>query len=258
MLLILIDQIFYEDFENPSFPPSGWTNTGTRNALWVRRTSGVVFGTASAGVAVAQTSSDTGTAILQTPLINLPSITPNDTIIFSFYYRLPSVGGGFDTRFKSTDTLKVQISNDGSNWNDLIVWDSASLYSSVSSGTERKKELFDISAYQNSSIYIRWIFIDRTYSTDAYNSYFNIDSVFIGVKVSKTFESQNEIIKLKKNLIEINPTQKLLKLEIYSVDGKIIYSTYTNQRKLLSLRKGLYFIIVYDDKKVILRKKISL
>ncbi|MFZ8846482.1 MAG: T9SS type A sorting domain-containing protein, partial [Candidatus Hydrothermia bacterium] len=128
----------------------------------------------------------------------------------------------------------------------------------VSSGTERKKELFDISAYQNSSIYIRWIFIDRTYSTDAYNSYFNIDSVFIGVKVSKTFESQNEIIKLKKNLIEINPTQKLLKLEIYSVDGKIIYSTYTNQRKLLSLRKGLYFIIVYDDKKVVLRKKISL
>jgi len=49
-----------------------------------------------------------------------------------------------------------------------------------------------------------------------------------------------------------------LKLEIYSVDGKIIYSTYTNQRKLLSLRKGLYFIIVYDDKKVVLRKKISL
>jgi hypothetical protein len=182
MLLILINQIFYEDFENPSFPPSGWTNTGTRNALWVRRTSGTVFGNGSAGVAVAQTSSDTGTAILQTPLINLPSITPNDTIIFSFYYRLPSVGGGFDTRFKSTDTLKVQISNDGSNWNDLIVWDSASLYSSVSSGNDRKKELFDISAYQNSSIYIRWIFIDRTSSTDASNSYFNIDSVFIGLK----------------------------------------------------------------------------
>jgi hypothetical protein len=180
MLLILINQIFYEDFENPSFPPSGWTNTGTRNALWVRRTSGVVFETASAGVSVAQTSSDTGTAILQTPLINLPSITPNDTIIFSFYYKLPSVGGGFDTRFKSTDTLKVQISNDGSNWTSLIVWDSTSLYTGADN--QSKKVQFNISIYQNSSIYIRWIFIDRTSSTDAYNSYFNIDSVFIGLK----------------------------------------------------------------------------
>jgi hypothetical protein len=255
MMLFIISQILYEDFEG-TFPPSGWTNTGTRNALWVKRTSGTVFGNGSAGVAVAQTSSDTGTAILQTPLINLPSITPNDTIIFSFYYRLPSVGGSFDTRFRSTDTLKVQISNDGSNWTSLIVWDSTSLFTGADN--QPKKVQFNISSYQNSSIYIRWIFIDRTSSTDAYNSYFNIDSVFIAVKVSKTFESQNEIIKLKKNLIEINPTQKLLKLEIYSVDGKIIYSTYTNQRKLLSLRKGLYFIIVYDDKKVVLRRKISL
>ncbi|MEO0225128.1 MAG: hypothetical protein ABIL76_08580, partial [candidate division WOR-3 bacterium] len=90
MLLILIIQIFYEDFENSLFPPTGWTNTGTRSTLWVRRTSGVAFGTASAGVSVAQTSSETGTAILQTPIINLPSINPNDTIIFSFYYKLPS------------------------------------------------------------------------------------------------------------------------------------------------------------------------
>ncbi len=179
MMLFIISQIFYEDFEG-NFPPPGWTNTGTRNALWVKRTTGTVFGNGSAGVAVAQTSSDTGTAILQTPLINLPSITPNDTIIFSFYYRLPSVGGGFDTRFKSTDTLKVQISNDGSNWTSLIVWDSTSLYTGADN--QSKKVQFDISIYQNSSIYIRWIFIDRTYSTDAYNSYFNIDSVFIGLK----------------------------------------------------------------------------
>jgi hypothetical protein len=257
MMLFIISQILYEDFEG-TFPPSGWTNTGTRTYKWVKRIkpSAVIFDSASAGVSVAQISKDTGTAILQTPLINLPSITPNDTIIFSFYYRLPSVGSPNDFRFKSTDTLKVQISNDGSNWTNLIVWDSTSLYTGANN--QPKKVQLNISSYQNSNVYIRWIFIDHTYDSVSQNSYFLLDSVFIAVKVSKTFESQNEIIKLKKNLIEINPTQKLLKLEIYSVDGKIIYSTYTNQRKLLSLRKGLYFIIVYDDKKVVLRRKISL
>ena len=256
MLLILINLIFYEGFEDLSFPPNGWTNTGTRNTLWLRRTSGVVFGTASAGIQIAQTSSEIGTAILQTPAINLPSINPNDTIIFSFYYRLPSVGGSFDTRFRSTDTLKVQISNDGNNWTDLIVWDSTSLYTGANN--QPKKVQFNISSYQNTSIYIRWIFVDKTYDTVNYNSYFNIDSVFVGVKTTKSFESKNNFIKIMKNTIEINQTEKPLKLEIYSSDGKIIYSTYTNQKKLLFLRKGLYFIIVYDDKKVVLRKKISL
>ncbi|MEO0223577.1 MAG: choice-of-anchor J domain-containing protein [candidate division WOR-3 bacterium] len=256
MMLFIISQIFYEGFEGTQFPPSGWTNTGTRNFKWVRRTSGVVFGTASAGVSVAQTSRDSGTAILQTPLINLPSINPNDTIIFSFYYKLPSVGGAFDTRFRSTDTLKVQISNDGNNWTNLIVWDSTSLYTGANN--QPKKVQFNISSYQNTNIYIRWIFIDKTYDTVNYNSYFNIDSVFVGVKTTKSLESKNNFIKIMKNTIEINPTEKPLKLEIYSPDGKIIYSTYTNQKKLLSLRKGIYFIIVYDNKKVVLRKKIGL
>lgn len=181
MLIILFSQqTFYEDFESATFPPTGWTNTGTRNTKWVRRTSGVVFGSASAGVQIAQTSSEIGSAILQTPQINLPSISPSDSIIFSFYYRLPSVNSAFDTRFKSTDTLKVQISTDGNNWNNLIVWDSTSLFNNADNLSHKVQ--FNISNYQNSTIYIRWIFIDNTSLTDASNSYFNIDSVFISVK----------------------------------------------------------------------------
>ena len=256
MMLFILSQIFYEDFENSQFPPNGWTNTGTRNFKWVRRTSGVVFGTASAGVSVAQTSRDSGTAILQTPIINLPSISPNDTIIFSFYYRLPSVGGSFDTRFRSTDTLKVQISNDGNNWTNLIVWDSTSLYTGANN--QPKKVQFNLSSYQNTNIYIRWIFVDKTYDTVNYNSYFNIDSVFVGIKTTKMLESKDNFIKVMKNTIEINPTEKPLKLEIYSLDGKMIYTTYTNQKKSLFLRKGIYFVIVYENKKVVLRRKISL
>ncbi len=150
LFLILQTQIFYEDFESAAFPPTGWTNTETRNTKWVRRTTGVVFGSASAGVQVTQTD------ILQTPQINLPSINPTD-------YRLPSVGGSFDTRFKSTDTIKVQISIDGNNWNNLIVWDSTSLFNNADNSS--KKVQFNLSSYQN--------------STD-----FNIDSIFIGLKTS--------------------------------------------------------------------------
>ncbi|MEO0202369.1 MAG: hypothetical protein ABIL37_01430 [candidate division WOR-3 bacterium] len=180
MYFILFTQFFYEDFESVTFPPANWVNTGTRPTKWVRRTSGVVFGNASAGVQIAQTNSEVGNAILQTPQISLPSLNPTDTIIFSFYYRLPSVNSQFDTRFKSTDTIKVQISTDGNNWNDLIVWDSTSLFNNADNLP--KKVQFDISNYQNSSIYIRWIFIDNTNSTDASNSYFNIDSIFISIK----------------------------------------------------------------------------
>ncbi len=184
MIFFLLSQttIFYEDFESTNFPPSGWTNSGTRNTKWVKRTSGVVFGNASAGVVIAQTASETGDAILQTPQINLPSIGQNDSIIFSFYYRLPSVNSQYDTRFRSTDTIKVQISTDGNNWNNLVVWDSTTLYTNANN--QSKKVQLDISAYQNSSIYIRWVFIDNTNLTDANNSYFNIDSIFIGIKVS--------------------------------------------------------------------------
>ncbi|MCX7947727.1 MAG: hypothetical protein N2504_03975 [candidate division WOR-3 bacterium] len=180
MLTIFVFQFFYEDFESPNFPPSNWQNVGTRNTKWVRRTSGVVFGSASAGIQIAQTSSEVGTAILQTPLINLPSVNPYDTIVFSFYYRLPSVGGQFDTRFRSTDTIKVQISTDGNNWNNLIVWDSTTLFTNANN--QNKKVQFDISSYQNLSIYIRWIFIDNTNATVSSNSYFNIDSIFVGIK----------------------------------------------------------------------------
>ncbi|MEO0224930.1 MAG: hypothetical protein ABIL76_07580, partial [candidate division WOR-3 bacterium] len=45
-----------------------------------------------------------------------------------------------------------------------------------------KKVQFNISSYQNTNIYIRWIFIDNTSLTDASNSYFNIDSIFIVIK----------------------------------------------------------------------------
>ncbi len=249
MLLTILTQanVFYEGFENATFPPSGWTNTGTRNSKWVRRTSGVVFGNASAGVQVAQTSSDTGTAILQTPQISLPSIGPSDTIIFSFYYRLPSVGGQFDTRFKSTDTIKVQISTDGNNWSNLVVWDSTTLYTNANN--QSKKVQLDISAYQNSSIYIKWIFIDNTSSTDANNSYFNIDSVFVSVKATNLNEHSKIIsyIKTRGFGIEVAPNEPI-SLSLYTVDGKKLYSLNVDRKVFIPLRSGLYIVSVNNQK----------
>jgi len=260
LILYLISQttIFYEDFESTTFPPSGWQNTGTRNTKWVRRTSGVVFGSGSAGVQVAQTASETGTAILQTPLINLPSISPSDSIIFSFYYRLPSVGGSFDTRFKSSDTIKVQISNDGDNWNDLIVWDSTSLYTGADN--QRKKVQFDISSYQNSSIYIRWIFIDNTSSTDANPSYFNIDSIFIGVKaVSNNEKISNKIYYNLNNKLLFN-TKNPVSLKIYNLSGyKVLEKAIPSGNSkvdISSIPNGIYILRVYENNKVIISDKI--
>ncbi len=255
MLLTILTQvtIFYEDFEAATFPPSGWTNTGTRNTKWVRRTSGVVFGSASAGVQVAQTASETGTAILQTPQINLPSINPTDSIIFSFYYRLPSVGGSFDTRFKSTDTIKVQISIDGNNWNNLIVWDSTSLYTNADN--QRKKVQFDISSYAGTSVYIRWIFIDNTSTTEQYNSYFNIDSVFIGVKATNSNENSKIISYIKTSSfgIEVVPNEPI-SFSVYSIDGKMLYSLNVNRRIFIPLRYGLYIVSLNNQKfKVLVR-----
>ncbi len=258
MLLSILTQmaIFYEDFESTNFPPSGWTNSGTRNTKWVRRTSGVVFGNASAGVQVAQTASETGDAILQTPQINLPSIGQNDSIIFSFYYRLPSVGGSFDTRFKSTDTIKVQISTDGNNWNNLVVWDSTTLYTNANN--QSKKVQLDISAYQNSSVYIRWVFIDNTSSTDAYNSYFNIDSVFIGIKASKLYENTKIIsyMRISSFGIELLPN-KPISVSLYTVDGKKIYNSNVDRKVFIPLRRGLY-VIEMKSNNTLKREKIAI
>jgi len=162
--------LLYEDFEDATFPPTGWDSTYTNYYLrWQRRTSGVVFGTASAGVATAQGYDDTGESELYTPPIPFASL---DSLIF--FYEFP----GTLVAFASTsDTVYLQYSlDDGATWNTLWYIDSTSV---IAVDTTIKVALYLGDIAGPDTIIFRWRFVDYTTATIAYNRYFNIDSITV-------------------------------------------------------------------------------
>ncbi len=85
-----------EGFESTTFPPTGWTRSGTNVA---KATNNPKTGAACA----AFKGKD---AYLYTPILS----NPNE---LSFYYRRSSNNTAW--------TLKVQVSSNATNWNDMVV-----------------------------------------------------------------------------------------------------------------------------------------
>ncbi|MEO0083122.1 MAG: CARDB domain-containing protein, partial [candidate division WOR-3 bacterium] len=184
ILLIGIQMAFgatllYEDFEGTTFPPTNWETqaTGTCGA-WVQRsgTQAHIFDNASAGVVIASNNERTGTTYLKSSSINLSSPTVET---LCFYFRCPGSGAAYGFA-SSLDTMKVEISIDGTNWSPILVMDSGYIYSRLPTQASIYKEAIDLGSYnEQTTVYIRWIFYDYYQSTVGTNRYFLIDSVWV-------------------------------------------------------------------------------
>ncbi|MEO0076424.1 MAG: hypothetical protein ABIK19_01985, partial [candidate division WOR-3 bacterium] len=190
ILLIGIQMAFgatllYEDFEGTTFPPTNWSSGQTGTAQnWTRRTSGQVFRTgASAGVCIfyGQLGGNTqGTSYLITPVINFSSTSVES---LSFYFRCPGSGSAYGL-CSALDTIKVEVSTNGSDWFPVLVIDSSYIHNLPRQTAVRDtayKLTCDLSSYNGqSNIYIRWIYYDNyAEPSGGTNRYFNIDSVYV-------------------------------------------------------------------------------
>ncbi|MEO0131966.1 MAG: choice-of-anchor J domain-containing protein [candidate division WOR-3 bacterium] len=177
--------LLYEDFEETTFPPSGWTieQTGTAQG-WTRRTSGQVFRTgASAGVCIffsGAGGNTQGTSYLCTPALNFSSPSVES---LSFYFRCTGSGDVYGL-CSALDTIKVEVSTNGSDWISVLTLDSNYIRTLPRQTAIRDtgyKLTCDLSAYNGqSTVYIRWIYYDNyPEPPGGTNRYFNIDSVYV-------------------------------------------------------------------------------
>ena len=170
MSFVVATTLLYEDFESTAFPPVGWDTTYTNYYIrWQRRTSGVIFGSPSAGIITGKRSyRDTGTATLSTPPVSFASL---DSLIF--YYKFPGTQPPFPS---SEDTIYLDYSVDGgTTWNNLWTLDSASAV--VNTPVRIALPLSSLSGPD--TVIFRWKFVDHDTLLISQNRYFLIDSVTV-------------------------------------------------------------------------------
>ncbi len=170
LLSVVAVTLLYEDFESTTFPPTGWDTTYTNYYIsWQRRTSGVIFGSASAGIITGKSAyRDTGTATISTPAVGFVSL---DSIIF--YYKFPGTQPPFPS---SEDTVYLDYSLDGgTTWINLWYLDSASAV--VNTSVRVSLPLTSLTG--PGSIIFRWKFVDHDTLLISQNRYFLIDSVTV-------------------------------------------------------------------------------
>ncbi len=135
---------YVQGFENNNglVPPLGWTGN-----LWSRGTE------ANSGLYCARVSySHTGTAILQTPYINLPA-----NMRINFYWKDDDIstakgaGKRINDKVAAHDTTFFEVSvNDGANWTTLA------MLAEPSQATAYKFEQVNLSAYAGNNVLLRW------------------------------------------------------------------------------------------------------
>ena len=170
MLFAVATVLLYEDFEGTTFPPTGWDTTYTNYYIrWQLRTSGVIFGAASAGIITGKSSyRDTGTATISTPPVSFTSL---DSLIF--YYKFPGTQPPFPS---SEDTIYLDYSLDGgTTWSNLWLLDSASAV--INTSVRVSLPLSSLTGPD--TVIFRWKFVDHDTLLIAQNRYFLIDSVTV-------------------------------------------------------------------------------
>ncbi len=169
-MFVVATTLLYEDFESTTFPPTGWDSTYTNYYIrWLRRTSGVIFGSASAGIITGKSSyGDTGTATLITPPVSYASL---DSLVF--YYKFPGTQPPFA---EAGDTIFLDYSLDGgTTWTVLWYIDSANAIIN----TPVRISLPLTSLAGPDTVLFRWRFVDQSTTTIGQNRYFLIDSVTV-------------------------------------------------------------------------------
>ncbi|NPB04546.1 MAG: hypothetical protein GXO39_09090 [Thermotogae bacterium] len=171
MLLALLSiPLLYEDFESSTFPPTRWDSTYTNYYIrWQRRTSGVIFGSGSAGIITGKSSyTDTGTATLITPPVEYVSL---DSLVF--YYKFPGTQPPFA---EAGDTIFLDYSLDGgTTW--ITIWFIDSANAIINAPVRISLPLSSLSGPD--TLLLRWRFVDQSTSTISQNRYFLVDSVVI-------------------------------------------------------------------------------
>ncbi len=169
-MFVVATTLLYEDFEGPTFPPTGWDSTYTNYYIrWQIRTSGVIFGSASAGIITGKSSyTDTGTATLVTPPVEYVSL---DSLIF--YYKFPGTQPPFA---EAGDTIFLDYSLDGgATWSTIWFIDSANAI--INAPVRVSLPLGSLTGPD--TLLLRWRFVDQSTSTISQNRYFLIDSVTV-------------------------------------------------------------------------------
>jgi len=269
--------ILYEDFEATTFPPAGWdtVKTGTCRA-WVRRTSGQVFRTgASAGICIANYApwgSITGTSCLRTNALNFSS---SGIEFLSFYFRCPSLTVDSFAFGSRLDTLKVEVSTNGTVWTPVLTIDSnyiRSLPNQMAILDTGYKQTVSLAGYNGqTTVYIRWILYDNWSGNVGTNRYFNMDSIYV-YDVAPAIEELGGIRPVSSTQLISNPNNNLLtikynfpntqevQLKIFDCVGNLV-STFTDRItteglntlnfNLSSFEAGVYFYnIEQNDKNI--------
>ena len=269
--------ILFENFSGLiTWPPTGWAIDSTGNCRrWVRRGSGQVFRTdTSAGVVIANYSNWgqlTGTSYLRTPSLNFSS--PGIESL-SYYFRCPGLGDTFGMG-SSLDTMKVEVSTNGTSWNAVKTIDS-NYIRGISDQTAVRdtgvKERISLAAYNGqTSVYIRWMLYDNWPGNVGTNRYFNIDSVYVfdrpaGVEENRfsltadrlTFNiSPNPFTNYTRINFNCSPTD-FRTINIYDATGKLIRTlTETNTNTVIwdgrsnygqIVLPGIYFVRLETSK----------
>ncbi len=177
---------YAEGFESLTFPPYGWTNTGT--TLWTRSTGNAYAGAADAHIVY----SHTGNSILTSPPINLPA---NQRITWwwkdadaSLAAPVKGPKGTFDVPGKGPkltlekgrtsnpliagyDTTFFEISTNGGS-----TWITLDFLSAPAPQTSWSQVIRDLSPYAGSNVYFRF----RDWSDGSFNAYGSgVDSIRI-------------------------------------------------------------------------------
>ena len=278
--MVLGSTLLYEDFENTTFPPTGWTTATTGTCVaWVRRTSGLIFGSGSGGVRIFAPQSGgniTGTSYLRTPSMNFSSAGIES---LSFYFRCPGLGDAYGIA-SALDTIKIEVSTNGATWTPIKVIDSNYIYSLPPPPAIRDsgyKQTINLGAYNGqTTVYIRWMLYDNfAEGATGTNRYFNIDSVYVYDRVSAIEElvdiqpvgsaqvisnPNNNVLTIKYNF----PNTQEVQLKIFDCAGNLVrvFSDMIATKGLnslsfdiSSLESGIYFYNIEQSNKNILNGK---
>jgi hypothetical protein len=272
--------LLYEDFEGATFPPTNWTTATTGSCVaWVRRTSGLIFGAGSGGVRIFAPQSGgniTGTSYLRTPSLNFSS---SGIESLSFYFRCPGLGDAYGPA-SSLDTIKIEVSTNGTDWTPIKVIDSNYIYSLPPPPAIRDsgyKQTVNLSAYNGqSTVYIRWMLYDNfAEGATGTNRYFNIDSVWVYDRASAIEEIvDNRPIRLNElihspinNVLTIKynfPNTHEVRLRIFDCAGNLVRvfadvivtrGLNTLSFDISTLESGIYFYIIGQSNTNILNGK---
>lgn len=107
------ESYFLVNFEDPGFPPAGWSLSSSSNLYWSRSSAASAYGVGSASAKFAFYNANSG---VQQALVspNFPPTNPNDSLRFDFSYATYTGN--------QVDQLKIEYSLDaGATWNQLVL-----------------------------------------------------------------------------------------------------------------------------------------